>query len=541
MADSPAPLERLLRIPDLVKIVPRLQPEVLGRVIQACGLPDCAELLSLATPEQLARVLDSDLWRSGRPGADEELDPDRFGLWLTVLMQQGATVAAEKLGGLDRELLIAGLAQHIAVFDGAAVSSYTTLDGEQVPGRRMDGDLVSELGGYVIEARRSAAWEAIGDFLAFLEAERPAEFHHLMCGCVRLSNGAREEDGSSDLLDEREQAFFDLASGREAHREERGYVAPAQAGAFLREARELRLDAERPAESAIARAHLRLLESTVAANTEVAPGSEPALLQPGGGAVAQPEAEAVAALVEVLEQAGLLAIRPKAPLGGEGTSGEQAGGEQAEREQAENSDLPFVRAHAAAHPKSEQELAFLANALRAGGSIQGRPFTVKEAADCALSTCNLGLESRPSHWGECDLVTAFQVGWTILHRDIGLHAAERLIDALAGIRCRDREIQARLDGLRRALVEQAADRQPWRAREALDVILALDAPAWAGLRALIDECPALHAAVTAPEGVLTVQPNDLELISQKSQIAAADRFLAGLPSRLAGLPSRLTR
>ena len=75
---------------------------MLHRVIQRCGLEDCGELVALATPDQLAAVFDLDLWRAGRPGLDEQFDADRFGLWLEVLMESGASVAAQTLAGDGR-------------------------------------------------------------------------------------------------------------------------------------------------------------------------------------------------------------------------------------------------------------------------------------------------------------------------------------------------------------------------------------------------------------------------------------------------------
>src|SRR5207244_13138398 len=111
--------------------------------------------------ERIARVLDLVRGRVRTQGGDEELDADRFGVWLEVLMQSGAAVAAQKLMGLDIELVTAGLARHSAVFDYAAVSSFTRLDGELLPGRELRGDLGCEIGGYGIEARRTAAWDAI--------------------------------------------------------------------------------------------------------------------------------------------------------------------------------------------------------------------------------------------------------------------------------------------------------------------------------------------------------------------------------------------
>ena len=101
-------LDRLLDIPQIGQVVPRLQPELLHRVIQTYGLEDCGELVALATPEQLARIIDLDLWRTGRPGRDEQFDADRFGVWLEVLLESGASVAAQKLAAMDVDLVIAG-------------------------------------------------------------------------------------------------------------------------------------------------------------------------------------------------------------------------------------------------------------------------------------------------------------------------------------------------------------------------------------------------------------------------------------------------
>src|SRR5215831_19621074 len=113
-------LARILGTPHLEHVVPRLQPELLHRVIQSCGLEDCGELLVLATPEQLTRIFDLDLWRSAEPGMDEQFDADRFGVWLEVLAESGASVAARKLAALDSAIVIAALAKDMRVFDAAA-------------------------------------------------------------------------------------------------------------------------------------------------------------------------------------------------------------------------------------------------------------------------------------------------------------------------------------------------------------------------------------------------------------------------------------
>jgi len=235
----PLLLDRLLHTPHLERIVPHLPADTLHRVIQQCGLEDCGELVALATPEQIALMLDADVWSVHTPGTDEAFDVARFGLWLEVLMQSGAAIAAEKIAGIDVDLIITGMARHVAVFDPAAVSSHTTLDGEYAGGRESGETRVSEVGGYVVEARRPAAWEAIVALLLHLDAEDPQYFHRLMRGCLRLSNGAREADGFHDLLDDLEQDLFDRGARREARRATQGYVTPAQARAFLQAARAL--------------------------------------------------------------------------------------------------------------------------------------------------------------------------------------------------------------------------------------------------------------------------------------------------------------
>jgi hypothetical protein len=500
---TPRPLlDRLLHAPDLATVIPRLPPEILHRVIRICGLEDAAELVALATPMQLSRILDVDVWHARSPGADEQLDVERFGVWLDVLMQSGAAVAAEKLIGLDLELVVAGLSRHAAVFDHAAVSSFTTLDGEQVPDRVSNRSPTAEIGGYVIEARRTSAWETIVDLLAFLQAEHPEYFQRLIRGCVRLSDGPREADGFHTLLEDSEQDIFDLACEREARREQQGYVTPAQGRAFMQAARHVQLESARPPHSPLARAHFRGLEPTPGAHGDsvtVAPG-------------------AMAEVVEVLREAGVLTEEPRGLL-----------------RSAEDGTwrLALIQDHVTSHPASMEELAYLANAIIAGCSIQARPFAPQEASNAAVAICNLGLEAWPSHWNDCDLVAAFQVGWTVLYRDVSIYAAERLIAVIAGIRCHDRDIQMRLHGLRRELVQSVRDGTPWRARNALDVIVMLDAPCWAALVALTDECPVLHAAIGASrDRARSINPSDYQFISERSQITIVREFMDSLAPRL---------
>jgi hypothetical protein len=133
-----------------------------------------------------------------------------------------------------------------------------------------------------------------------------------------------------------------------------------------------------------------------------------------------------------------------------------------------------------------------------------------------------------------DLIGVFQVGWTVLHDEVAMSVARRLIDMLRDLRCRDREIQSGLDELRRQMTRHWRAGMPWRARDAIDVILILDMPAWATLLGLIDECPVIHAAMDSSRGfrVRRISASSFEFISENSQIEAVREFMESLPDTL---------
>jgi hypothetical protein len=514
-------------------VVPRLKPEVLHRVIQTCGLEDCGDLVGMATPGQLQAVFDLDLWKPPRPGFDEQLDPLRFGQWLEVLMESGCAIAAEKLAGIDDDLVIAAFSQHVRVLDMAAASPFTSLDGEQInPARRSRGEQDCEIGGYRLAAKRTVAWDAIVELLVFLDAEHADYFHRVMAGCRRLSNSRPEEDGFHDLLTDADQDMFDLAVDRDERREKQGYVTPAQARAFLQAARELQLDrGAGPPLSPVAQAYFRGIEWT----------EEPDAAMPTASPLENPQAatDALATVMETLLDAGVLPGQPRGLLPGSH--------DDVRRVSALQTLMQYVNEHdPVAFSSRGGELAYLANTLVAGCSVQGRPFTASEASDAAAATCNLGLESWSRYWPQQDvadrflidhdLVTVFQVGWRVLHADVCLFAADRLVDTLTGLRCDDGEINLGLVALRAAMSRQRQAGTPWGARLALDVIAILDTPAWAALLGVIDECPVLHGVIAAAgrPGVRSISMSAFEFISGNDHIAAIHTFLEKLPSTLSG-------
>jgi hypothetical protein len=276
--------------------------------------------------------------------------------------------------------------------------------------------------------------------------------------------------------------------------------------------------------------------------------------------------ESLEAVMELLTEAGVMPERPRALLdAGDadpqvrlrakryGETSPEPWRRRAARLTRVRRLMAYVRdTHETAYFTRSRELAFLANTLLAGCSVQSRPFTPQEASDAAAGICNLGLEYWPARWPSVttatppdtfppdsllidhDLVTAFEVGWSVLHQDVSLFAAEQLISTLTDVDCVDRDIRRGLVALRRTLVKQRDAGTPWRARDAAEILAMLDMTAWISVLGLLDECPVLPAALTAVlEGrTTTVSPTEFDFISTAAQIGDVRIFMRKLPDVL---------
>ena len=542
-------IERLLDTPHLAQVVPQLQPGLLHQVIQTCGLEECGELVALATPRQLEGVFDLDLWRADGPGLDEKFDADRFGVWLEVLVDVDPAVAARTVAGLDVGLVTTALAQHARVVHLATIAGADADDDvPQAFETTGQSTFTHDLAGYRFLSTRTDSWDAIVSMLTALSGDHPEYFRRLLRGWIALSNDGYEVDGLDDLLSAREQTVFDVTVSRESRRERQGYATPEQARAFLNMSRRLpRGPKSTPPVSAVTLAYFRAMEGDAATEPDVdthATGDSP-----GGPLMPSPTLEA---FVHVLADEGILPPAPRALL---------------DRPQGHVSRLAHMQAQMqcvrdrdyVAYSMRSQELAYLVNTLVAGGSLQGRPFSLQEASDASVAVCNLGLENWPPHWPPAearsgssrartstslpddflvgrDLITVFQVGWAVLHEQVCLYAAEQLVRVLKSLHCDDRETQKALTALRVEMATHWKAGAPWLARNALDVITILDMTAWAALLGLIGECPVMHAALGASRGsgLKAVEASAFEFISENSQIAAVHQFMESLPDTLSG-------
>jgi hypothetical protein len=548
--DTGRSIDRVLGSPHLSSVVPRLQPEVIHRVIQRFGLEDCGQLLTAATPDQLARVFDLDLWHPAAPGRDEQFDARRFGTWLEVMVDAGLSSAAATLAAMDVDLVVAGLAQHVRVFDYAAAAPFVTLDGELSQGGAVADAFRSEVGGYVVSAKRTEFWDVITAVLNALADTYGVRFNQVMRGCCRLSNSRPEIDGLDNLLTTDDQAMFDLATDRETRRDIQGYVTPAHARAFLQTSRQVDIrHGGMPTRDPMTHAYFKDIEARAAMEPDDQAAGVPSRdqVEVAGDA----PAEAVAAIVDFLQEVAATPPPSRRLLESAQTS---------VRLTRIRDGLQFAHERAPdAYASRSAELAYLANVLLVGSTIQSRPVAEEEASEAALAVCNLGLENWPARWlasgvtndpfvqdggfqlpedflTRHDLVTVFQVGWTVLFEDVCMYAADRLSGVVASIHCADSHVQAALDALRVALAKHCRAGTPWEGLDALDVIAILDTLSWVALVGAIDQFPTLHAAVGAllDGSTQKVDPSAFEFISENAHVRRVHDFLERLPALLRG-------
>lgn len=477
---------------NLPEAVARLEPAELHRLVQTVGLEDCGDIVALATPEQIARVFDADLWRSDRPGAEAQFDGDRFALWLEVLVDAGPSRAADKLAALDLDFVSSALTKHLFVFG----------PGWRLSDRQIEFERSFDIGGYTIATNRSESWDAFVEVLVALDTDRPDFLRRLLREC-HLASMERLEIRTSpgDALDPRADQLSDVALDRERRREEQGFVPPTEAAAFLDAAARLNVDGPAmPGRDRLVENYVRRL-GAIAATADAGPG------------------------------AGVRAL-----LEGERDDGPAR--------------LPRIAGHmraayeldAMAYAARQAELGYLANTLFEGCTFNSRRFTGAEAYEAAAAISNLGLENWPRRWSAVtddflvgqDLITVFRVGWTTLHQRVTLYAARRLDDVLSDLRFDDTGLNADISGFRRYLSECVYSGAPWRVCERLDVIATLDLPAWAMLLGILDRCPVVpkHAGRAADGERRLRVGSEIEFVSENRQIDWIIEFLDSLPETL---------
>lgn len=358
-------LSRILDEPRLAEQVQALPPRALSRLIERVGLEDAGEIVALATTEQLARVFDDDLWQSERIGEDERFDDQRFLLWLAVMREAGDRFVATKLTELSEELVTMAFHRQILVLGLDALASDLGEGGDEADAieKALSSCLSEEIDEYFVVSRGHDGFDDVFAALVALDEVDHDLAVRILEHCRRMDADAVDREGLYDVISAAETLETDVAAERQTRRAELGFVAPSDATAFMKLAR-----SEQPIASKehdpLTRAYLRELTR--------APLS-PTPSRTASAVLGEPLAALVAEDEVAPRTAGLL------PAGG-----------------AERLLPQALRQLADANPRAfaarSDELAFLANMLVAGASVEGRRLRPVEAIGLAMATVSLGLE-----------------------------------------------------------------------------------------------------------------------------------------------------
>jgi hypothetical protein len=190
-------LSRILDPPNLAQVVQGLDPRVLHQLVRHCGLEDCGEIVAFATTEQM-RIFDDDLWWSDKAGDEDQLDAERFGLWLELLTEVSVAATAQKLAEMDFDFVTAAISRHVLVLDvesilfGGAAAEMGDRDPleaerEALSETALEDGLRHEISGYTVVAKRGESWDALLSVLMSLDEDHHAFFGRLMKRCCRIS------------------------------------------------------------------------------------------------------------------------------------------------------------------------------------------------------------------------------------------------------------------------------------------------------------------------------------------------------------------
>lgn len=376
----------------LIQEVQSLSPQVAHKIVRHIGLEDASEFLMLLTSEQIQEVLDQDVWKSPRPGVDDQLDAERFCTWLEMLLEISPDFAAEKVSDMDEDLLLTALAEFVFVMDSDELALMTQASENEIHSENkylekvLESIFSQEIESYLVMCKAPFQWEPISNLLLSLQKNHSDLLESLL---VRLNgitmNQIDEADGLYHLLKESEILKDNVSYERQQKRETEGFVSASSAVAFLKGIQQTPLSKilENSEQDHISKMYFR--------------NFKPARTRP---------AQALSP-----ELQNLLS-----------THGVQAGTSPTLQLQAPESAASPIRS-ALAHLREtnrelfEQkilELNFLANVLLAGHSPSQKHLRPVEAMDLALKTCDQGFayfQKNNLLQQPIDLILFFKIGW----------------------------------------------------------------------------------------------------------------------------------
>lgn len=229
-------LAQLFENPNLITAVRELPGPILGKLILSVGLEDAAELVALATTQQLESVFDEDLWEAGSDGWEERFNPERFALWLHAFSEAGDQAVVKRLIELPIDFVILAVHRLILVIDIDALAmemseSNGILDQLE---KALESRLYEEWEEFRLIARDDTAWDEIIQALFSLDRDHHGLLRKILERCSALSSEWIDDNGGLyAVLSSDEMLESDMRAERDDRRAQKGYVSPADARAFL--------------------------------------------------------------------------------------------------------------------------------------------------------------------------------------------------------------------------------------------------------------------------------------------------------------------
>lgn len=229
-------LTRILERPELVAAIDKLSAPVLFRLISHVGVEDAGALIAVATTEQLERVWDRDLWTRADQDAPERFDPERFALWLEVMLEAGEARMVERLREVPFDLLSLGVHRLVRVVE----HEYWQLESEHA-GEDDDGGPSMPWHELILIARDERAWDSVLAALLALDEQDHELLRRVLERCrdidAQLADLALEPDQMYSALTREDSLESDLAAVRDERQGAAGYLSATDAQSFLRLAR----------------------------------------------------------------------------------------------------------------------------------------------------------------------------------------------------------------------------------------------------------------------------------------------------------------
>lgn len=232
----PQLLNHIFENANLLAGVRELPGPALGQLIRRVGLEDAAELVALATTEQLEQVFDEDLWQAGEGGTLEQFDPARFALWLHAFSEAGEDAVVKRLMELPLDLVTLAIHRLILVIDIEALAVEMSSSGRDLDQleKALDCCLYEEWEEFRLISRDDTVWDEICQALFALDRDHHTLLRRILEHCAAMSAEWIEDNGGLyDVLTSDEMLEHDVRGDRDDRRARRGYVSAADAKAFL--------------------------------------------------------------------------------------------------------------------------------------------------------------------------------------------------------------------------------------------------------------------------------------------------------------------